>query len=70
MKELGSPLYQLTLLVLSIYVLASLLAEAFIVTNVETKAVLQYVDFAICIVFLTDFFLNLVRSESKLGYLK
>ncbi len=70
MNETGSPLYQLTLFVLSIYVLAALLAEAFIVHDAEIRGVLQYIDFGICLIFLTDFFVNVYRAESKREYLR
>ena len=70
MNETGSPLYQLTLFALSIYVLVALAAEAFIVRNAEIQNVLQYIDFGICMVFLTDFFVNVYRAESKREYLR
>lgn len=70
MRERGSPLYQLTLLVLSVFVLASLLAESFFVTDDQTKRVLQHLDFGICLIFLFDFLFNLIRAESKVQYLK
>lgn len=65
MIETGSPLYQLTLFVLSIYVLVALLAVAFIVHDAEIHCVLQYIDFGVCLIFLTDFFVNVYKAESK-----
>ena len=59
MNEKGSPLYQLTLLTLSIYVLAMLVLESFVVDDPEIRQVLQYIDFLICLVFLSDFVFNL-----------
>jgi voltage-gated potassium channel len=70
MREKGSPLYQLTLLVLSVFVLVTLFAESLFVTDPQTKRVLQYLDFGICLIFLIDFFINLIRAESKIQYLK
>ncbi len=70
MVERGSALYQLFLLGLSIYVLTLLVIEALYVTDPETKLVLQYIDFSICIVFLGDFFVNFYLAKSKLGYMK
>ncbi len=70
MQERGSALYQLTLAGLSVYVLIVLCAEAFFIENPEVRRVLQYIDLAICIVFLSDFFLNLYRAESKRAFLK
>ena len=69
MTERGSAAYQLFLLFLSIYVLSTLAIEPFI-EDAEIRRVLQFVDFGICLVFLLDFFGNLYRAESKLGYLK
>ena len=70
MNETGTPLYQLTLFVLSIYVLVALLAEAFIVQDAEIQSVLQYIDFGICLVFLADFFVNLYKAESRREYMR
>lgn len=58
------------MLALSVYVLSALTLEMFIVQDDEIKKVLQYVDLAICMFFLFDFFLNLITAESKLKYLK
>lgn len=70
MEERGSPLYQLFLLGLSIYVLTALVLEAFVVSDPEIKRVLQYTDFTICLIFLGDFFVNLYLAKSKLEYMK
>ena len=69
-REKGGAAYQFFLLGLSIYVLAILLIESFVVANPETKVLLQYVDLSICLIFLADFFVNLYKAPSKLGYLK
>lgn len=68
--ERGSSLYQLVLLVLSVYVLGALVVEAFLIEDPEVRSVLQYIDFGICIVFLFDFFINLATAPSKKEYLK
>ena len=70
MKTKGSPLYNLVLLFLSVYVLSALLIEAFLVKDEEIKLVLQYIDFIVCIFFLTDFFVNFFTAESKIDYMK
>ncbi len=70
MKDKGSPLYNLILLFLSIYILSALLIESFIVQDQEIKRVLQYLDFFVCVLFLTDFLVNLYAAESKLKYMK
>lgn len=70
MKEKGSAIYQLILLILSIYVLIALVIESLIAKDEEVKQVLQTIDFSICLIFLSDFFYNLYRAENKLKYLK
>ncbi len=70
MREKGSPLYQIVLLFLSIYVLTAILIESFLISDPEIKQVLQYIDLIICIFFLADFLANLVSSESKIQYMK
>ncbi|MEZ5550248.1 MAG: ion transporter [Pseudomonadales bacterium] len=70
MSERGSAFYQLSLLILSLYVLAVLVVETFIITDEEVSRLLQYVDLAICAVFLSDFFVNLYRAENRWGYLR
>ena len=70
MYERGSPLYHLTLLCLSVYVLSALVAETFFITDPEIRKALQYIDFSICLIFLCDFFYNLYKAESRLGYMK
>ena len=70
MKEKGSTIYQLFLLLLSVYVLVALFLEEFVITGPEIRSVLQYMDISICCVFLLDFFVNLYQAERKLEYLK
>lgn len=70
MKEKGSAIYQLVLLILSIYVLIALIVESLITKDEEIKQVLQTIDFSICIVFLIDFFYNLFSAQNKLKYLR
>ncbi|UTW46669.1 ion transporter [bacterium SCSIO 12696] len=70
MTETGSPLYKLTLIVLSVYVLFALLIEAFWISDPEIKKILQYVDFFICLLFLIDFFICFFAAKSKIEYMK
>jgi len=70
MKEKGSAAYQLFMLALSIYVIIALFIQEFILTDTEIKALLQYVDFAICFFFLADFFFNFFTAPSKHQYIK
>ena len=70
MRDRGSAAYQLFLLVLSIYVLVVVFLESFVIEDGETKQMLQYIDLAVCLVFLFDFFINLYLAPKKLSYLK
>lgn len=70
MEDKGSAIYQLFLLILSVYVLCALVLEAFFIDDSEIRLVLQYVDFGICSVFLADFFVNFFTADSKKAYLK
>lgn len=63
-------LFQLIIVVLSIYVLASLIISTFFNLSPELQLLLDYIDNAICIVFLLNFFVGLYNSENKLKYLK
>lgn len=65
-----SPLYSMVLVILSVYVLVALLLEAFWIEDPEIKAVLQYLDFMVCMLFLWDFFVCLFTAESKRIYMK
>lgn len=70
MKDVGSPLYKVVLLFLSVYVLSALIAEAFLFENAETRRVLQYIDFGVCLLFLIDFFVGLWKAPQKHSYMK
>ncbi len=70
MSKERSPIYSMFMLVLSFYILIIIFLDSFFIKDPETKLVLQYIDFCICIIFLGDFFANLYRAESKLAYMK
>lgn len=57
-------------LVLSVYVLLSLLVATFIKLPVETNRLLNYVDNIICIFFLAEFFVRFFKAESKVQFMK
>jgi voltage-gated potassium channel len=63
-------LWQVVLLVLSLFVLGSLLAETMLALPESVATLLQWTDTAICVVFLGDFFYNLATAPSRLAYLK
>jgi voltage-gated potassium channel len=58
------------MLFMSVYVLTVLLVETLFSLPTEVSRVLNAVDFAVCVVFVTDFFLQLKAAKSKWGYLK
>lgn len=70
MNEKRSPLYNLTLIFLSVYVLIALTVEAFFISDKEIAKTLQYIDLFICFIFLFDFFTCFWAAESKLKYMK
>ncbi len=63
-------LWQLVLLVLSLFVLASLAAETALELPEAVAALLRWADTAICMVFLADFFYHVATARDRLEYLK
>jgi len=57
-------------LVLSVYVLGALTAQAVLRLSPQTTAWLDKIDFIICFFFLYDFFSRFYQAESKLKFLK
>jgi voltage-gated potassium channel len=64
-----SSTYHVAMLVLSLYAIAALAAEAAIHLDPRTRGVLTYADYAVCMVFACDFLLSLWRSPRRLHYL-
>jgi voltage-gated potassium channel len=62
--------FQLIIIVLSVYVLGSLLITTFFKLPVETMKLLDYIDNGICLVFLADFVYRLYHAPSKLQFMK
>ncbi|MDB6003044.1 MAG: ion transporter, partial [Prosthecobacter sp.] len=67
-EQLGT--FQVVTLILSVYVLIALFMQSVFHLQEETVALLDRVDFYVCLVFLTDFCIRLHRSPSKLGFMK
>lgn len=61
---------QIVTLILSVYVLCTLLAESLLQLPPGTEALLDRIDFFVCLIFLADFFTRLVQAPSKLAFLK
>jgi len=62
--------FQLIIIILSVYVLGSLLVTAFFALPLELMVLLSYIDTAICIVFLVDFVIRFARAPNKLHFMK
>lgn len=62
--------WQLVILGLSLYVLGVLFIQTVFALPPQTHQLLEMTDSIICIVFIFDFFKNLICSENRLGYLK
>ena len=61
--------YQLFILSISIYALAALTFDVLVKPDPEIKALVQYADFAVCVVFLYDFARNLKQAPNRWRYL-
>ena len=68
-RTLRHPAWQLCMLVLSLYALASLSLEALIITDPEISRVLGTVDLMICLVFFADFLTLFFTAPSKRDYM-
>lgn len=69
LKKSASPL-NMVILVLSVYVLGALLIDTFFTLSHETTMLLEYIDSAICFVFLYDFIRRFSQAENKLQFMK
>lgn len=64
-----SATYHLVMLVLSLYAIAALAAEVAISLEPQVRLVLNYADYAVCILFASDFALSLWRAPNRRKYL-
>jgi len=60
----------LLIVILSIYVLLSLLVDTFFKLPIEISKLLFTIDNGICLVFLLDFFIRFFRADNKLKFMK
>ena len=60
----------LLIIILSFYILGSLIVDIFFELPSEIGKVLNYVDNVICVVFLIDFIVRFRQAESKLKFMK
>ncbi len=68
--QVQSGAYELFMLVLCVFVLGLMGAEAILQVGPSTRKILSYVDTGICFIFLGDFAVRLITAKSKLHYLK
>ncbi|SDQ87583.1 ion transporter [Pseudovibrio sp. Tun.PSC04-5.I4] len=65
-----SHLFDVFVLILSVYVLTALLIQESMALDSETVLLLVYADTLVCGIFLIDFFVRLMKSESKAEFMK
>ena len=53
---------------LSVYAVVALAISTFVNLSADTRAILQYADTAVCILFFVDFIVTLVRSQNRWRY--
>ena len=63
-------LFQIIILVLSLYVLVTFAISTFVQLSPEVARLLDYLDFGICCIFLLDFFVRFYKAENKLQFMK
>lgn len=61
--------YQLFVLGLSLFVLLMLATQTLVPIAPETRTVLEYADFAVCLLFFVDFGVSLVKASDRKAYL-
>jgi voltage-gated potassium channel len=60
----------LLIIVLSVYVLVQLFLTAIVKFDPETTQILDYIDNAICVVFIYDFFKRFLAAKNKVEFMK
>jgi voltage-gated potassium channel len=63
-------LFNILILILSVYVLISLLVSVIFELSEELSILLGYIDNFICIVFLIDFWIRFKKADNKLEFMK
>ena len=61
--------YLVFMLALSIYAVVALAISTFLTLPAQTRLILEYADTAVCLLFLADFVVTIIRSENRLRYL-
>jgi hypothetical protein len=68
LKRLG--FLHITVLVLSVYVLAALLAQSLLALPPQVNLLLDRIDVFVCFVFLAEFCISFHRAASKLAFMR
>lgn len=63
-------LWKLVILALSLYVLGALFVDTVFTLPKEVSTILERADVLVCVLFLCDFAVNLIKAPSKLKFLK
>ena len=69
-KENKLDFLNLTVVILSLYVLGALVADTFWQLPSETSKLLTYFDYLICTFFFSEFLYRFVKAENKLAFMK
>jgi voltage-gated potassium channel len=67
-KPAISPAYQLAMLVLCLYTLLAMAAESAMKIDPQIRAVLEYADYAVCVLFLVDFAISFWTAPNRVHY--
>src|SRR4030095_8181536 len=68
-RLIQSQTYQIAMLVLCIYTLATLAIQVAMQLDTQVQLVLGYADYAVCVLFLIDFFTSLWLAENRWKYM-
>lgn len=63
-------LWQISMLFLCVYALAALFVQTVFTLSPEISALLDRIDFFVCLIFISDFVYNLIVAKKKFVYLK
>ena len=69
MTKTSSPAYHLMMLVLCLFALGVLAIQTAVKLDPQIRLVLEYADYAVCMIFFGDFVVSLWRAPSRLRYL-
>src|SRR5688500_4694855 len=67
-SPIDSPVYQVAMLILCVFALGAMAAEAAAPPDPEIKGILEYADYALCTVFLIDFLISLWLAPNRWRY--